>query len=105
MAERRIKTGNGQDCSSGDPLHCRLPGMQKYRGIIWLQCDRPSKARSMMVSRVPNGMILRLISATWLVVVGLMVVVGNWSPAAAQVEEPKRFDLRIENDRVSGDLK
>ena len=59
----------------------------------------------MMVSRVPNGMILRLISATWLVVVGLMVVVGNWSPAAAQVEEPKRFDLRIENDRVSGDLK
>ena len=27
-----------------------------------------------MVSRVPNGIILRLISATWLVVAGLLVV-------------------------------
>ena len=59
----------------------------------------------MMASCVPNGMILRLISATWLAVVGLIVVFGNWSPTAAQVEEPKRFDLRIENDRLSGDLK
>ncbi len=59
----------------------------------------------MIVSRVRNGMIFRLISAGCLAVVGLMVVGGNWSPAAAQVEEPKRFDLRIENDRVGGDLK
>jgi hypothetical protein len=59
----------------------------------------------MMVSRVRSGTIFRLISAGWLAVVGLMVVCGNWSPAAAQVEEPKRFDFRIENDRLSGDLK
>jgi len=59
----------------------------------------------MTVSRVRSGMISRLISAGWLAVVGLMVVGGNWSPAAAQVEEPKRFDLRVENDRLSSDLK
>ena len=59
----------------------------------------------MIISRVRNGMIFRLISAGWLAVVGLMVVCGNWSPAAAQVAEPKRFDLRIENNRLSGDLK
>jgi len=50
-------------------------------------------------------MIFRLISAGWLAVSGLMVACGNWSPAAAQVAEPKRFDLRIENNRLSGDLK
>src|SRR5262245_22959336 len=59
----------------------------------------------MMVFRVPNGMILRLISAAWLAVVGLVVAFGNWTPVAAQTEEPKRFDLRIENDRLGGDLK
>jgi hypothetical protein len=59
----------------------------------------------MMVSRVRSGMVFRLISAGWLAVVGLMVVCGNWSAATAQVEEPKRFDLRIDNDRLSGDLK
>jgi len=59
----------------------------------------------MIVSRVRTGTIFRLITAGWLAVVGLMVVCGNWSPAAAQVEEPKRFDLRIESDRVSGDLR
>ncbi len=59
----------------------------------------------MMVSRMRSDMIFRLISAGWLALVGPMVVCGNWSPAAAQVEEPKRFDLRIENDRVGGDLK
>ena len=59
----------------------------------------------MMVSRAPKVLVLLLISAAWLAVVGLVVVVGNWSPAAAQVEEPKRFDLRIENDQLSGDLK
>ena len=59
----------------------------------------------MMVYRVPKSLVLHLISVACLAAVGLMVVVGNWSPAAAQVEEPKRFDLRIENDRVSGDLK
>ena len=58
-----------------------------------------------MVSRAPKVLVLLLISAAWLAVVGLVVVVGNWSPAAAQVEEPKRFDLRIENDQLSGDLK
>ena len=51
---------------------------------------------------VPNGLILRLIPAAWLALVWLAVVFGNWSPADAQVEEPKRFDLRIENDRLSG---
>lgn len=55
----------------------------------------------MLVSRVPNSVILRLIPAAWL----LAVVLGNWFPAIAQVEAPKRFDLRIENERVSGDLK
>ena len=59
----------------------------------------------MMVSLVPNGLILRLIPAAWLALVWLAVVFGNWSPAVAQVEAPKRFDLRIENDRLSGDLK
>jgi hypothetical protein len=59
----------------------------------------------MMVSRAPKVLVLLLISTAWLAVVGLVVVVGNWSPAAAQVEEPKRFDLRIENDQLSGDLK
>ena len=59
----------------------------------------------MMVSLVPNGLILRLISAAWLALVWLAVVFGNWSPAVAQVEAPKRFDLRIENDRLSVDLK
>jgi len=59
----------------------------------------------MMVSRMRSDMIFRLISAGWLAVAGLMVVCGNWSPAAAQVAEPKRFDLRIENNRLSGDLK
>lgn len=54
----------------------------------------------MMVSRMRTGVISRLISAAW-----LAVVVGNRSPAVAQVEEPKRFDLRIENDRLSGELK
>ncbi|MBX9840735.1 MAG: hypothetical protein K2Z80_02890 [Xanthobacteraceae bacterium] len=55
----------------------------------------------MLVSRVPNSVILRLIPAAWL----LAVVFGNWFPAIAQVEAPKRFDLRIENERVSSDLK
>jgi hypothetical protein len=50
-------------------------------------------------------MISHLISAAWLAVAGLVVVFGNGSPAAAQAEAPKRFDLRIENDRLSGDLK
>jgi len=59
----------------------------------------------MMVSRMRSDMIFRLISAGWLALVGPMVVCGNWSPAAAQVAEPKRFDLRIENNRLSGDLK
>ncbi len=59
----------------------------------------------MMVSLVPNGLILRLIPAAWLALVWLAVVFGNWSPAVAQVEAPKRFDLRIENDRLSVDLK
>ena len=58
----------------------------------------------MTISRVRNG-IFRLISAGWLTVAGLMVVCGNWSPAAAQVEQPKRFDLRVDNDRLVGDLK
>ena len=57
-----------------------------------------------MVSRT-NRMISHLISAAWLAVAGLVVVFGNGSPAAAQAEAPKRFDLRIENDRLSGDLK
>ncbi|MBX9824204.1 MAG: hypothetical protein K2Y27_04325 [Xanthobacteraceae bacterium] len=55
----------------------------------------------MVVARVPNSVILRLIPAASL----LAVVLGNWFPAMAQAEEPKRFDLRIENERVSGDLK
>jgi hypothetical protein len=59
----------------------------------------------MMVSLVPNGLILRLIPAAWLALVWLAVVFGNWSPAYAQAEAPKRFDLRIENDRLSVDLK
>ena len=59
----------------------------------------------MMVSLVPNGLILRLIPAAWLALVWLAVVFGNWSPAVAQAEAPKRFDLRIENDRLSVDLK
>jgi hypothetical protein len=59
----------------------------------------------MVVTLMPNGRILRLISAAWLALVWLVVVFGNWSPADAQTEEPKRFDLRIENDRLSGDLK
>ena len=59
----------------------------------------------MMVSLVPNGLILHLkISAAWLALVWLAVVFGNWSPAVAQVEAPKRFDLRIER-RLSVDLK
>jgi hypothetical protein len=59
----------------------------------------------MMVSRTPSAMILRLVSAAWLTVVGPMVVFGNCSPAAAQGQEPKRFDLAIESERISGDLK
>jgi FtsP/CotA-like multicopper oxidase with cupredoxin domain len=48
-------------------------------------------------------MILRLIFLNLLAAAGLMVVSGNWSPARAQ--ESKRFDLTIENERLSGDLK
>jgi hypothetical protein len=59
----------------------------------------------MMVSRVPNGLFLRLISGRWLAFAWLAVVFGNWLLAAARAEEPKRFDLRIENDRLNGDLK
>ena len=59
----------------------------------------------MVVSLARNDRILRLIPAAGLALVWLTVVFGNWSPAVAQVGEPKRFDLRIENDRLSGDLK
>jgi hypothetical protein len=54
---------------------------------------------------MPNGMISRFISAAWLALVGLVVAFGNQSPATAQAEETKRFDLKIENDRLSSDLK
>ncbi len=54
----------------------------------------------MTVTRMRTGVVSRLISAAW-----LAVVVGNWSPAVAQVDEPRRFDLRVENDRLSGELK
>jgi len=59
----------------------------------------------MVASLLPNGLIPRLIPAATLALVWLTVVIGNWSPAIAQIEGPKRFDLSIENDRLSGDLK
>jgi hypothetical protein len=62
----------------------------------------------MLVSRVPDRLILRLKPATWLAVGWLAVAgleIGNLSPAAAQAEGPRRFDLTIENDRLGGDLK
>ena len=53
----------------------------------------------MVAPNVANGLIQRLISTF-----GLAIVLGHWSTAAAQNAESKRFDLRIEDGRVSNDL-